>query len=184
MRTCRHQLRLCSLCIVHLTSHRLPLARCLWAPCQRCSDWSPSNGKSIPQSDLEHSWALTGSAYRWQADAIHQCHRGVGGGIGPWTPEETCYLTRTLHYAHWRPNQIKVMYGNKAMDFPSTYGSSLSLDDPTAETCSSANLGRLVEPSTRHRKGHPLWGSPQLMWHPVCECECVRARVLTHMHLT
>lgn len=83
-RTCRRQLRLCSPRIVHLTSRRLPLARCLWARCQRCSDWSPSNGKSIPQSDLEHSRALTGSAYRWQADAIHQCHRGVGGG-GHWT---------------------------------------------------------------------------------------------------
>lgn len=34
--------------------------------------------------------------------------------------------TSALHYAQCRPNQIKVMYGNNTMDFPSTYGLSLS----------------------------------------------------------
>lgn len=75
---------------------------------------------------------------------------------------------RSLH----RPNQIKVMYGNNAMDFPSTYGLSLSLDDPRAKTHSGSNLERLVDLSTRRGKGHTLSRSLQLisgcMWHAGC----------------
>lgn len=66
---------------------------------------------------------------------------------------------RSLH----RPNQIKIMYGNNAMDFPSTYGLSLSLDDPRAKTRSGSNLERLVDLSTRRGKGHALSRSSRLI---------------------
>lgn len=68
-------------------------------------------------------------------------------------------ILRSLH----RPNQIKVMYGNNAMDFPSTYGLSLSLDDLRAKTHSGSNLERLVDLSTRRGKGHTLSRSLQLI---------------------
>lgn len=42
------------------------------------------------------------------------------------SPATTAAPASALHYAHYRPNQIKVMYGNNTMDFPSTYGLSLS----------------------------------------------------------
>lgn len=56
---------------------------------------------------------------------------GVGATNGSWTLNGAPLLlhqqaTTALHYARYRPNQIKVMYGNNTMDFPSTYGLSLS----------------------------------------------------------
>lgn len=64
--------------------------------------------------------------------------------------------TSALHYAHYKSNQIKVMCGNNTMDFPSTYGLSLSSMTQERGTCTSSNMERLVDLSTHMRKGHAL----------------------------
>lgn len=163
-----------------------PQVRCLWVPWQRCAEWLTSNGKSIAQSDLEHSQALTRLGLRMAGRGHTSASQSIvkeEGWNGPWTQQSAAtspaphhgITLRSLH----RPNQIKVMYGNNAMDFPSTYGLSLSLDDPRAKTHSGSNLERLVDLSTRRGKGHTLSRSLQLisgcMWH--AGCVWARARV-------
>lgn len=89
---------------------------------------------------------------------MRQLHRGfrewTGAANVSRTRTEACYLTTALNYIQCRPNQIKVMYGNNAMDFPSTSGLSFSPDDPKMGTYSGSNSERLVDLSARHEKGH------------------------------
>lgn len=142
----------------------LHIGRCLWAPCQRCSEWLTSNGKSIPASDLQHSQALTGSPL-WMSGASYTSlsQSGEWWGLqmipGPQWSHATSPApapTSALHYAHYRPNQIKVMYCSNAMDFPSTYGLSLSSMTQERGPTEAPKLERLVHLSTQDGKGHTL----------------------------
>lgn len=70
--------------------------------------------------------------------------------------------TSDLHYAHYRTNQINVMYGGNAMDFPSTYG--LSLSWMTQKRRLSSSKSEWLELLSSHGgKGHTYSRSLQLM---------------------
>lgn len=105
-----------------------------------------------------------GRPYGCQPWAIHHCRSPVSGGGYKWSldPNGATLLhqlpppTSALHYAHYRPNQIKVMYGSNAMDFPSTYGLSLSSMTQERGPTEAPKLERLVHLSTQDGKGHTL----------------------------
>lgn len=102
-----------------------------------------------------------GRPYGCQARAIHHCREWWGLQMipGPEWSHATSPApapTSALHYAHYRPNQIKVMYGSNAMDFPSTYGLSLSSMTQERGPTEAPKLERLVHLSTQDGKGHSL----------------------------